>query len=281
MDIKTSLPTIIAIVILVLKFSIGVNSSIFPWQKLKRDWKRFIASILILVFVAPLIAYLCIQMFDASKGANIAIILLSISPGAPLASIKVYKSGGDYQYAVLLQIVVVLISVFTIPLLLDISENLYQTNVSTNWLIVANRILLIVALPLLTGLVVRRLFPDLCFRYGKWLARASNLILSLVGLLLLYQFRNYLFETSMEDLFLFTFFIVTNLLTGHLLGGKDPDKKATIALMNASRHIGITIYIAANFYEMNEIIRYMVPYLIVNVICGILYVQWRKRVKVL
>ncbi len=276
-ELKSGLLLAVTVIILVLKFTIGLNTPIRQVSNLKTMTGRFLFSLFILIAISPVIAFLSKHLWNPGKGATIAMVLLAASPGAPLSALLVVRAGGDFMYAVLLQIVVVLLSVFTLPFILFLFHQGFDLTVSIHWLILAKQIFLIVFLPLVTGLIIHHTFPDITDKVGPTLGKLAKAIFSVLLILFLFAYKDSLFLISLKDLLVYAFFIVMTLLVSHFLGGRDLIEKKTVALMSISRHIGIVIYIALFFFEMDVIVAYIIPFFLLNLILEVIYITWVNR----
>ncbi len=256
-----------------------MNANFRSFWRFKHGWWRLVFSILVVVLTAPLVALFCIYWFNPSRGVMITLILLASAPGAPLSPIKVFKAGGIYLYAVMLQVAVVIISVVTLPALLYFFHQWYDFEVDIHWLNLGKQLFKIVLLPLLLGMFVRWRFPKTAKKYGKKLIRLANLLLLATIIALLVIFRHYIFEAPARSIPQFIFFVTALLLLGHCLGGKTEGEKTTVSLLNASRHLGIAIYIGLGYYSLDKIMAFIVPYGLASFLVETTYVQVRRLVK--
>jgi BASS family bile acid:Na+ symporter len=100
--------------------------------------------------------------------------------------------------------------------------------------------------PLLVGMALRRILPFVDDELSDRILKVSGAVLSLAGLILLvWQWRR---VAAAGWPFLAALAVMTlgALPIGHLVGGPDPADRIALATACATRHIGITILVAAS-----------------------------------
>lgn len=270
--------TAVVVVIFIIKFSIGLHIDLNEYRSLFRgSLMQIVKALAIVILAAPFVAWLIAYVLSPSTGALVTIIMLSATPGAPLSILKINKAGGKPEMAVAIQMLAVLISVLTVPLVLHFFHNYMKADIDPEWTSLMRRILLYVIAPFVLGLVLNILLPSVKTA-KRIVARIAQIMLGVMALLLIIKFYKLIFNAAPQDILIFSVFIILTLLIGHLLGGPDKKDRTTIALLSSSPHIGLTIFIAITLFNLETIMAYLLPYLVINLLIGMLYIQWRKRV---
>jgi BASS family bile acid:Na+ symporter len=71
---------------------------------------------------------------------------------------------------------------------------------------------------------------------------------------------------------------IGGLIVGHLLGGGDPDHRATLAIATAMRHPAFALAIvSANQGQVNQVFAALLLYFLVNTVLSAVYIFWFKR----
>jgi len=138
-------------------------------------------------------------------------------------------------------------------------------------------------LPLACGLLVRQGCPAWSKRWEGAFDKLANGLLLLVivavlartGLLLMPCLgSNLLVLAAMGVL------VAASLGIGHLLGGRDPQTQATMALVTSMRNPGLALLFASTYAPTMVGLKLAVlTHVVMTVLLSIPYLQWRQRVR--
>jgi BASS family bile acid:Na+ symporter len=136
-----------------------------------------------------------------------------------------------------------------------------------------------VLVPLTLGITVRHFAPAFAERMAKPVLIAALIVLGLcVVPLLIGLFPLVLSLVGNGTIIVIVAFVLAGLLSGHLLGGPEPDNRTILALSTAVRHPGVAMAVAtANFPGNRLVPAAIVMYLILNIVVSIPYLIWRRR----
>ena len=237
--------------------------------------------------LVPLAGLLLLQLpwsWELSRPARHAIALMAVCPSAPLALRKAGASGGDRQLAALLQVSAALVAILTIPLLALLFRHTFDQD---GWLIrpmdVALQVGRVQVLPLLLGVLLRRMLPRLAERIERPLETIANaLLLLLVGVVLL-KAGPALMVTVPGDpgaLVMMAVLAVLSLALGRWLGGRDRNEGLTMALVTAMRNPGLALLFASRFGQhLPGLKLWILAYVLVTLIVSIPLVRRTRRLQ--
>lgn len=237
--------------------------------------------------LVPLAGLLLLQLpwsWELSRPARHAIALMAVCPSAPLALRKAGASGGDRQLAALLQVSAALVAILTIPLLALLFRHTFDQD---GWLIrpmdVALQVGRVQVLPLLLGVLLRRMLPRLAERIERPLETIANaLLLLLVGVVLL-KAGPALTATLPGDpgaLVMMAVLAVLSLALGRWLGGHDRNEGLTTALVTAMRNPGLALLFASRFGQhLPGLKLWILAYVLVTLIVSIPLVRRTRRLQ--
>ncbi len=173
-----------AATIFVVMLSVGLS---IPLERLGYLWRtpwplaRGALSVLVLV---PLLALLVVTHVDLPVPVRTGIMLMAISPGAPIALRRSLEAGAHDAFAPCLQLVVVTLAIVTIPLSIEFLDILYFGNARADPLAIARQVFLAQVLPLAIGIGLRSARPAFSVRAERVLARAGNLLFALLAVVI-------------------------------------------------------------------------------------------------
>lgn len=260
-------------------FAIGLASQVEDTLFLIRRPGLLLRSVLAINVVMPLMAAAMARTFDLPQAIEVALVALAVSPVPPLLPKKQIKARGEPSYAIGLLVVAAFIAILFVPIAVEGLGLVFRLPVHMNPWPIARLVVVTVLAPVLAGIVVRRLAPDLAARLARPVGRIANIVLMLcVVAVLATAWPAIVAFIGTGALWAIAAFVGVGLAVGHLLGGPDPHNRTVLALAAATRHPGVALAIAsANFPGDKAILPAFLLYLVFGAILAIPYVMWRKR----
>jgi BASS family bile acid:Na+ symporter len=242
--------------------------------------KGLLARSLFAMFVVmPVVALLIARNLDLNRSLLVALLLLALSPVPPILPTKQLKAGGSASFVIGLFVLAALAAFIVVPAGVNLIGRLFGRDLEVPIAAFARPVLISVLLPVVIGLVVARIRP-------AFAARAAGPVTKFAGLLLLVSFLPVLWtgwegisaQMTNYTIVAIVAFVGIGLLTGHLLGGPNPDDRTALALATATRHPGVAIGVLhAIEPATNDVALVIVLYLLVGAIVSLPYVKWRTR----
>lgn len=279
MDIGEIIAPATGVVVFALKFAVGFNLRWASFAYFGDQYALWFRSVLSAVLLPPLLAWGLIQVLELPEGTTIALIVLALSPGAPLSPIKAFRAGGNFNYSISLLLWLNALCLITIPLFLGWFNGRYQAGLQAHAGPLAMQVVGAVVLPMGLGFLAGQLLPAWRARYGPGLVRVSFFLLAVLGVLLLIGFRQSLWQTDLRTYAAYAVFLVLLLLAGHGLGGPRPENRSALAHLSATRNLGLVLFLAALNYELTEVLATLVPYLVVLLLVSGSYNAIRKQAR--
>src|SRR5215831_9343815 len=136
-----------------------------------------VALLFAVVVPVPALAVLLVKLLSIKGVVAAGILLMAISPGAPVALRRAIEAGGHSAFAPTLHLAIVLSAVVTVPASLAILDALFEKDFTVSPWEVARQVCVAQLLPLGLGAALRAFRPVLAARIEPLLTRASNLML--------------------------------------------------------------------------------------------------------
>jgi BASS family bile acid:Na+ symporter len=279
MDLASLLPLVIKASIVLMVLGLGLNAT---WQDalyLFRKPGLLIRSVLSMNVIMPLVAAGLVVAFDLPLAVKIALVALALSPVPPILPKKEMKAGGHAPYAIGLLVAIALLAVITVPLGVAWFSSAFDRNGEIAPGAVAKVVLTSVLAPLAVGIALRQWAPALAARIAQPVAMLGNVLLIVSALPLAvaaWPAISALFGNG--TVLILAAMAVIGLVTGHLLGGPQPDDRTVLALSTASRHPAVALAVAVvGGVESKSGLAAILLYLIVSALVSLPYVIWRKR----
>jgi BASS family bile acid:Na+ symporter len=280
MDLATLIPLGLKISVAMMVFGLGLSATFDDAFYLFRRPSEFVRSLLAMAIIMPLVATVLAAAFDLHPAVKIALIALAVSPVPPLLPKKQRKAGGRASYAVGLLVAAALLSIVFVPVAVELLGRGFGTATHhISFLAVARLAMMAVLGPLLAGILFRSVAPAIAQRIVRPMSLIATVLLFLCAIAVLFSaWQPIVSLIGNGTLVALGAFIVIGLMTGHLLGGPDPEDRSVLALATAARHPGVAMAVAtANFPEQKLSGAAILLYLVLSAILSIPYVMWRKR----
>ncbi len=225
---------------------------------------RLVVLALLANFVlVPLLAYAIIQVIPLEQSMQIGVILLGTAAGAPFIPKLVQGAKGNVAYAVGLMFLIMVVTIFYLPLVLP----LLLPGVEVNPWDVAQSLIVTMLIPLLLGMLIKSHSPDVADHWAPVMQKISSLsilILLVVGLGL--NISNILSFIGTLGIAAVVLLIVGSLVIGMLLGGRDPGVRTAMGLSTANRNGAAALLVATQSFSGTDTL----PFVLVGVVLMLL-----------
>ena len=277
--IPESLLTLCVVVtVFTVMFALGLG--IVPGQLLRCTLQRpgLMARAVFSVLVAvPAIALVATRAIELPRAAQIGIVLMSIAPGAPVALRRSLGAGGHQDFAPSLQICVVTLAVFSMPLSIALLNHVYAGQASITPWQVARQVFIVQLLPLGLGMALRQVRAGLAQWLEPRLRRIGAFMLAAAVALILIDVWEVTIDAGLRGTAAVVLTTAGALAVGHLLGGPEPATRTSVAIISAARNPGLALLVATLNRAPPEVQATVLAYLIISVLSIVPYVAWRRR----
>lgn len=201
---------------------------------------RFVVHSILWGFViVPAVAWLTTVIFPLAQPYAIGMILLGATPCAPFLPMMVDKAKGNLgltaAFMLLMSTFIVLYLPFAVPYLAE--------GLTVSAWTIAKPLLILVLMPMLIGILMRRFVPDFASRIQPPVKKIS-LISTLIMLLLIVIIYGKSLVSSAGSFFLaaqLTFFIIVSIAPFVLSFGLKRDEKVVLTLGLITRNLGAAL----------------------------------------
>lgn len=235
---------------------------------------RGLFSVLVAV---PVLAYLITRSLMLPRLAQIGIVLMAISPGAPVSLRRSLGAGGHHAFASSLQICVALLAVVSMPLSIAILNLAYGGHASIAPWHVARQVFVAQLLPIGLGIAVRRMAPATAARLEPAVGRLGSMLLLALAVVALIDLWAVAAGAGSRVVAAIALTTGAALIAGHWLGGPEPAVRTAVAIGSAARNAGLALLVATANTAPAAVKATVLAYLVVSVFVIAPYVAWRRR----
>jgi len=232
--------------------------------------------ILAMFIVMPLLALSMARTFELNPAVKIALVAFALSPVPPLMPTQVTKVSRATDYTIGLLVAASVLSIVIIPLALLLIDRTAARHLGMSPIVIATQMAIGILAPLALGMTVRRFAVSHADRLARAISTVAMVVLAVCLVLILVVSRHAVGSLLGNGTVLAIAVLVTaGLVTGHLLGGPDPEHRSVLAIATSIRHPGIAIAIAhTNFPEQKLAGAAVLLCLLVGAVAITAYKRW-------
>jgi len=246
-------------------FGMGLSLRISDFSRVFTIPKAALTGLVGQLLLLPLLGFgLCIAL-DLNGIVAIGIMLLTLCPGGVLSNMFTLIGRGDLALSVTMTSISSLVTVFTLPFVLNLSLIYFDNEsikISLPFLKTAAQIMMVTIIPVSIGMFVLYKFPQFAGNSRKWVRRGCNVFLPLVILSIVVKNDGAWFQDFMKLGAITVLLNVLSILLGFGLGklaGLDFKKVRTLSIEVGAQNAMLGVTIAISPFLMNNAEVALVP----------------------
>lgn len=275
----------LGIALMIVMIGMGLSLTTQDFKRIVLYPKAIILGMINQLVFLPLVAYVLISFFDVRPALAIGLMILAACPGGPTSNLITHLCKGDTALSVSLTAVSSILTLFTIPLILEWSVQYYSAQdavIEINRLDIFKDLLLVSLAPIALGMMIKHYKSDFAVKMEKPVKIASALILLvlIVGLTIKERANiiPYFSEVGLSALSLNIVSLALGFTTARLMGlNKQQSISISIesGIQNGTLAIGIAIGILHNSdYAIPAAVYSLIMFLTAFVLIGL--TNWKK-----
>lgn len=229
----------------------------------------------------PALAWVVASALDLPRAAGVGIVLMAVSPGAPVALRRSLDAGGHRSFAPALQIAVAVLAVLSMPLSIAALNEYYGGRATIDPRELARQVFVAQLLPLGLGMLTRHFLATQAAWLEPKLRRLGTVLLIVLLALALIDIWDEVVGAGPRVTLAIVIATALALAVGHLLGGPQPAARTAMAISSAARNPGLALLVATLNAAPPAITATVLAYFVIAALTVIPYVVWRRRVAAL
>ncbi len=200
---------ILAISLIIIMFGMGLSLTLTDFKRILIYPKAIFIGLTSQLIILPLIGYLIALGLNLSPTVAIGIMLLAACPGGATSNMLTHLAKGDLALSVSLTAIASILSIFTIPLIVQFALSEFSSHsqiIELDTFTMMKQLFVIVIFPVGIGMIIKRIFPNFAIKMDKPIKIASSVIFVLVIIGVIYSIRDvfmsYLGEAGTPSLML-------------------------------------------------------------------------------
>ena len=204
-----------------------------------------LAAVLFAVVVpVPALAVVIVKLFGLRGAVAAGIVLMAISPGAPIALRRAIQAGGGPEFAPALHLAIVILAIVTVPVSVQVMSWIFSVRFAISPFDVARQVFFAQLLPLGIGAALRAWRPVVAARLEPRFAMVSNLMLLALIVLCLVALGPRIVAIGWAPVIAGIGLTLCALVAGAIVAGRDASVRPAAAVAAAMRNPGLALLIA-------------------------------------
>ena len=281
MEIVTKIaPIALALIML----GLGLGLTLRDFTRVLIQPRDFLVGLICQVILLPIIAFILIKIFNISIELALGVMIIAAAPGGVTSNILTKFSNGDVALSISLTAIISLISIFSVPFIVFKSADLLQvSNVSKNISMtgISLKMFLVVTLPVLLGILIRRFATNFISSKTKIIQRISVILFLIVFLAIWIEewdnVINYLASAGLITLVLNIIMMFVGYYMAKLLASGIEQRKS-ISLECGLQNGTLAVFVATQIFD--EMI-YLVPtaaYALIMFVTSLIFVAIVRKI---
>ena len=243
-----------------IMFALGLGLSWDDFVRVAKQPRDFFVGAFSQIIILPIVAFILVKLWPISPELAIGVMIIAAAPGGATSNIITFFAKGDVALSISLTAIISLLCVITIPFIVLTSLNLLKgSNMAEeiSLLDIASKMFLIVTIPVLLGMLFKKLFSNAASSFEPIAKKISAVLFVLVLLGAILSERNNIISYFSEaGLITFVLNIVMMFIAFYIakfLGSGEKQKKAitiecglqngTLAIVVATSIFGGGLYL--------------------------------------
>ncbi len=167
----------------IIMMGMGLSLTIDDFKRVLKFPLAVFVGFLNQIILLPIIAYVLVGIFKVDYTIAMGLMIMSACPGGPTSNLVTNLAKGDVALSVTLTAVNSLVTIVTIPLIVNFAlENFANSNETISAPVgqIAGSLFVIIAIPLAIGMAIKSKKPELAEKLDKPVRIFSTLILVLI-----------------------------------------------------------------------------------------------------
>ena len=178
--------TIAPIALALIMLGLGLGLSVDDFFRVLKNPKDFLVGSLCQLILLPIVAFILIKIYNPPLEMALGVMIIAAAPGGVTSNILTKFANGDVALSISLTAIISLISIVSVPFIIFQSANILGIDNNFNENItmagIAMKMFLVVTIPVILGMVIRKFATNFIVSKTKLLQRISIILFVIVFL---------------------------------------------------------------------------------------------------
>ena len=267
----------------IIMFSLGLGLTINDFLRVIKYPKNFLVGFICQVILLPTIAFILINLITLTPEIALGVMIIAAAPGGVTSNVLTKFANGDIALSVSLTAIVSLISIATVPFIVFHSANFLEIEILKEIAMssIATKMFFVVTVPVLLGMIIRKLKQDLVIAYESLFQKIS-IILFLIVFTAIWveewgEIMSYIKTAGLISIILNMTMIIIGFYVAKFLVSGIAQRKS-ISLECGLQNGTLAVYVATQLFDQKV---YLVPsaaYVLIMFVTSIFFVLLVRKI---
>ena len=267
----------------IIMFILGLGLTINDFLRVIKYPKNFLVGFICQVILLPIIAFILINLITLTPEIALGVMIIAAAPGGVTSNVLTKFANGDVALSVSLTAIVSLISIATVPFIVFHSANFLEIEILKEIAMssIATKMFFVVTVPVLLGMIIRKLKQDLVMAYESLFQKISIILFLIVFAAIWVEERgeimSYIKTAGLISIILNMTMIIIGFYVAKFLVSGIAQRKS-ISLECGLQNGTLAVYVATQLFDQKV---YLVPsaaYVLIMFVTSIFFVLLVRKI---
>jgi BASS family bile acid:Na+ symporter len=274
--------TIAPFALALIMFGLGLGLTTTDFSRVLKNPKDFFVGFFSQLILLPIVALGLVFLLNLPTTIAVGLMIIAAAPGGVTSNILTKFANGDVALSVTLTAVTSLVSILTVPFVVINSANIIGVSISSDISIanVALKMALVVTVPVLFGMIIRKLFTNFILSKVNLIDKLSGILFIIVFAAIYIEERNnildYILQSGLAVLILNIVMMTLAFLIAKKYASGISQQKC-IAIEGGLQNGTVAVFVATLIFDDVAFVVPTASYALIQYITGFLFIALLRK----
>ena len=274
--------TIAPFALALIMFGLGLGLTTSDFSRVLKNPKDFFVGFFSQLILLPIVALGLVFLLNLPTTIAVGLMIIAAAPGGVTSNILTKFANGDVALSVTLTAVTSLVSILTVPFVVINSANIIGVYISSDISIanVALKMALVVTVPVLFGMIIRKLFTNFILSKVNLIDKLSGILFIIVFAAIYIEERNnildYILQSGLAVLILNIVMMTLAFLIAKKYASGISQQKC-IAIEGGLQNGTVAVFVATLIFDDVAFVVPTASYALIQYITGFLFIALLRK----
>ena len=274
--------TIAPFALALIMFGLGLGLTTTDFSRVVKNPKDFFVGFFSQLILLPIVALGLVFLLNLPTTIAVGLMIIAAAPGGVTSNILTKFANGDVALSVTLTAVTSLVSILTVPFVVINSANIIGVSISSDISIanVALKMALVVTVPVLIGMIIRKLFTNFILSKINLIDKLSGILFVIVFAAIYIEERNnildYILQSGLAVLILNIVMMTLAFLIAKKYASGISQQKC-IAIEGGLQNGTVAVFVATLIFDDVAFVVPTASYALIQYITGFLFIALLRK----
>lgn len=274
--------TIAPFALALIMFGLGLGLTTTDFSRVVKNPKDFFVGFFSQLILLPIVALGLVFLLNLPTTIAVGLMIIAAAPGGVTSNILTKFANGDVALSVTLTAVTSLVSILTVPFVVINSANIIGVSISSDISIanVALKMALVVTVPVLFGMIIRKLFTNFILSKVNLIDKLSGILFIIVFAAIYIEERNnildYILQSGLAVLILNIVMMTLAFLIAKKYASGISQQKC-IAIEGGLQNGTVAVFVATLIFDDVAFVVPTASYALIQYMTGFLFIALLRK----